>query len=203
MKNISPVRLIVGLGNPGNEYTQTRHNAGFWLVDALLRRFNGASLTEESKFFGHTGQLTIGTQTCRLLLPTTFMNRSGQSVAALANFYKIAPEEILVAHDELDIAPGTVRLKSGGGHGGHNGLRDIISSLGNQKQFGRVRIGIGHPGNAKQVSNYVLKKAPEKEQRWIEDSIDETVRHFEAVVKGEWQLAMNEIHSINTADDAG
>ena len=108
-----------------------------------------------------------------------------------------------MAHDELDIAPGTVRLKSGGGHGGHNGLRDIISSLGNQKQFGRVRIGIGHPGNAKQVSNYVLKKAPEKEQRWIEDSIDETVRHFEAVVKGEWPLAMNEIHSINTAEDAG
>lgn len=201
MKNVSPVRLIVGLGNPGNEYVQTRHNAGFWLVDALLRRFNGAALSEDSKFFGLTGQLTIGSQTCRLLLPTTFMNRSGQSVAAMANFYKIAAEEILVAHDELDIAPGTVRLKTGGGHGGHNGLRDIISSLGNQKNFGRLRIGIGHPGNAKQVSNYVLKKAPEQEQRWIEDSIDETVRHFEAVVKGEWQIAMNDIHSFNASEE--
>lgn len=203
MKDISPVRLIVGLGNPGNEYSQTRHNAGFWLVEALLRQFGGASLSEESKFFGFTGQLTIGSQTCRLLLPNTFMNRSGQSVAALANFYKIEPESILVAHDELDIAPGTVRLKTGGGHGGHNGLRDVISCLGNQKQFSRVRIGIGHPGNAKQVSNYVLKKAPEKEQRWIEESILETVKHFEAVVKGDWQIAMNQIHSFNAAESDG
>jgi PTH1 family peptidyl-tRNA hydrolase len=118
----------------------------------------------------------------------------------LANFYKIAPEAILVAHDELDIAPGTVRLKTGGGHGGHNGLRDIISSLGNQKQFGRLRIGIGHPGNAKQVSNFVLKKAPNTEQRWIEDSIDEVVRHIEAIVKGDWQLVMNQLHSFNEAE---
>ena len=128
------------------------------------------------------------------------MNRSGLSVAALANFYKIKPEAILVAHDELDIAPGTVRLKIGGGHGGHNGLRDIISSLGNQKHFGRLRIGIGHPGNAKQVSNFVLKKASSTEQRWIEESIDEVVRHIEAIVKGDWQLVMNQLHSFNAAD---
>ena len=129
------------------------------------------------------------------------MNRSGLSVAALANFYKIEPEAILVAHDELDIAPGTVRLKVGGGHGGHNGLRDIISSLGNQKQFGRLRIGIGHPGNAKQVSNYVLKKAPTKEQQWIEDSIQEAASHIEKIVSGDWQVVMNEMHKFNAAEE--
>lgn len=201
MKDIHPVRLIVGLGNPGSEHSQTRHNAGFWLVDELVRRFpSAAGLSEESKFFGITGQIHIGAYAVRLLMPNTYMNRSGQSVAALANFYKIEPESILVAHDELDIAPGTIRLKSGGGHGGHNGLRDIISCLGNQKQFGRLRIGIGHPGNAKQVSNYVLKKAPAKEQQWIEESVCEAVKHIEAIVKGDWQLAMNELHSFNAAE---
>ena len=202
MNDITPVRLIVGLGNPGNEYSQTRHNAGFWLVDEVLRRFSGGTtLTEETKFHGHTGQILIGSQMCRLLMPNTFMNRSGLSVASLANFYKIEPEAILVAHDELDITPGTVRLKVGGGHGGHNGLRDIISSLGNQKQFGRLRIGIGHPGNAKQVSNFVLKKAPATEHEWIEDSVREAVSHIEAIVKGDWQKVMNQMHSFNAADE--
>ena len=201
MTDTTPVRLLVGLGNPGSEYSQTRHNAGFWLIDELIRRLpNSQALSEDSKFHGRSGQLIIGDHSIRLLQPSTFMNRSGLSVAALANFYKIAPEAILVAHDELDIAPGTVRLKTGGGHGGHNGLRDIISSLGNQKYFGRLRIGIGHPGNAKQVSNFVLKKAPNTEQRWIEDSIDEVVRHIEAIVKGDWQLVMNQLHSFNAAD---
>ena len=200
MTDTTPVRLLVGLGNPGSEYSQTRHNAGFWLIDELIRRLpNSSTLNDETKFHGLCGQIIIGGHNVRLLQPATFMNRSGLSVAALANFYKIAPEAILVAHDELDIAPGTVRLKTGGGHGGHNGLRDIISSLGNQKHFGRLRIGIGHPGDAKQVSNFVLKKAPITEQRWIEDSIDEVVRHIEAIVKGDWQLVMNQLHSFNAA----
>ena len=159
MTDTTPIRLLVGLGNPGSEYSQTRHNAGFWLIDELIRRLpNSQALSEDSKFHGWCGKLIIGGHSIRLLQPSTFMNRSGLSVAALANFYKISPDAILIDHDELDIAPGTVRLKIGGGHGGHNGLRDIISNLGNQKQFGRLRIGIGHPRNAKQVSNFVLKK---------------------------------------------
>lgn len=197
MSDNAPIRLIVGLGNPGAEHALTRHNAGFWFVDEILRCFGAITLTEDNKFHGHTGQVTIAGQPVRLLLPNTFMNRSGLAVAALANFYKIDVEQILVAHDELDIAPGTVRLKSGGGHGGHNGLRDIISSLGNQKQFARLRIGIGHPGNAKQVSNYVLRKAPNAENTMIEESIDEAIRHLEAIVKGDWQIAMNQLHSFN------
>lgn len=198
MKSVSPVRLIVGLGNPGNEYAETRHNAGVWFIDALLHHFP-ASLTDESKFKGQTAQINIAGHNVRLLVPTTFMNLSGQSVAALANFYKIEPESILVVHDELDILPGTVKLKSGGGHGGHNGLRDIISCLGNQKQFGRLRIGIGHPGNAKQVINFVLKKASAPERQLIDDAIDESLRYIEDIVKGEWQQAMNHLHGYNAA----
>ena len=193
-------RLIVGLGNPGADYAQTRHNAGFWLVEEIQRQFGQGSLAADSKFHGLCGQATIAGNPVRTLLPTTFMNRSGLSVAAVANFYKIAAEDILVVHDELDIAPGTLCLKVGGGHGGHNGLRDIISCLGNQKQFGRLRVGIGHPGNAKQVSNYVLKKAPEKEHRLIEQSIDEAIRYFDAIASGDWQRAMNQLHSFNAAD---
>lgn len=198
MKHIAPVRLIVGLGNPGPEYALTRHNAGVWFIDALLQRFpTTMPLLEETKFKGLTGQINIAGHSVRLLVPTTFMNLSGQSVAALMNFYKIESDAILVAHDELDIDPGLVRLKQGGGHGGHNGLRDIISSLGNQKNFGRLRIGIGHPGNAKQVSNFVLKKAPNAETLLTEAAINETVSHIEGIVKGDWQLVMNELHSFN------
>ena len=192
----SPVKLIVGLGNPGNEYEQTRHNAGAWFVDALLRRFPSPTpLQNDTKFKGLTTQLSIGGQNLRVLVPTTFMNLSGESVGALANFYKIPVEAILVAHDELDLPPGVARLKVGGGHGGHNGLRDIISKLGNQKNFGRLRIGIGHPGNAKQVTNFVLKKPSSEELRLIEDAIDECVRHIEKIVSGDWQVAMNELHT--------
>ena len=200
MKPVSPVRLIIGLGNPGAEYAQTRHNAGAWFIDALLRRYPAsAPLVAETKFKGLTGQTTIAGRNVRLLVPNTFMNLSGQSVAALMNFYKIEPEAILVAHDELDINPGSVRLKTGGGHGGHNGLRDIISSLGNQKNFGRLRIGIGHPGKASQVSNFVLKKAPAQEQALIEDAIDEAVRQLEGIVNGDWQRVMNTLHGFDAA----
>ena len=197
MKPVPPVRLIVGLGNPGNEYADTRHNAGVWFIEALLRRFPApAPIQVDAKFKGFSGQTTVAGHNVRVLVPTTFMNLSGQSVAALANFYKIDPESILVAHDELDIEPGSVRLKTGGGHGGHNGLRDIISCLGNQRNFGRLRIGIGHPGNAKQVTNYVLKKAPAAEHALIEAAIDETVAQLEGIVQGDWQLVMNTLHGF-------
>ena len=202
MKQSSPVRLIVGLGNPGSEYTQTRHNAGVWLIDELIRRYPPTTaLSIDSKFKGLTGQLTIAHHTVRVLVPATFMNHSGQSVAALANFYKLDPESILVAHDELDLNPGICRLKSSGGHGGHNGLRDIISCLGNNKNFGRLRIGIGHPGDAKQVSNFVLKNAPDNEKTLITQAIDEALNHIESIINGDWQLAMNQLHSFNALEN--
>ena len=152
----NPIRMIVGLCNPGTEYDGTRHNAGADFVDELARQYAG-QLSPESKFYGEAGRINVGGKDIRLLKPTTFMNRSGQSVSAMAKFFKIAPEEILVAHDELDMDPGVAKLKIGGGHGGHNGLRDIIKALGNNNNFARLRIGIGHPGNAKEVANYVLK----------------------------------------------
>lgn len=190
----TPVRLIVGLGNPGSEYEHTRHNAGQDLVTAFARQ-HGHNLTPTPKFYGLTGRLLIGAHDLRLLIPTTFMNLSGQAVAAVCQFYKIEPEEILVAHDELDLAPGVARLKIGGGHGGHNGLRDIISALGNNKNFARLRLGIGHPGNPKQVTNYVLKRAPAQEAEQIEQAIDNSLRNIPHVVKGDWEKAMRELHT--------
>jgi peptidyl-tRNA hydrolase, PTH1 family len=188
------IQLIVGLGNPGREYENTRHNAGAIFVAQLASAYRG-NWQEEKKFSGLTAQLSINNQPVRLLLPLTYMNRSGQSVGAIANFYKIAPENILVVHDELDLAPGTARLKLGGGHGGHNGLRDIISSLGNQNTFARLRVGIGHPGNAKMVADYVLKKAPAAEYNLMEDSIQDALRVMPDVVSGNMEKAMHQLHS--------
>ncbi|NIB40145.1 aminoacyl-tRNA hydrolase [Pseudomaricurvus alkylphenolicus] len=190
----TPIQMIVGLGNPGAEYDLTRHNAGADFVTEVARQC-GASLAPEKKFFGHVAQINIDNRPVRLLIPTTFMNRSGQSVAALANFYKIAPEAILVAHDELDMEPGIAKLKIGGGHGGHNGLRDIISALGNNKNFARLRLGIGHPGNAKQVASYVLKKAPTEDFNKTEDAIYQSTKILPLLVKGEWNNAMKELHT--------
>ena len=190
----TPIKLIVGLGNPGTEYQRTRHNAGEDFVREVAAAY-GTNLAPEKKYFGFYGKALIDNRPVHLLIPTTFMNRSGQSVGALANFFKIDPEAILVAHDELDLAPGVARFKIGGGHGGHNGLRDIISSLGNSKNFARLRLGIGHPGNAKQVSNFVLKKAPLAEQQAIDDSIHNALRHLPLAVKGEWNAAMKELHT--------
>jgi len=189
-----PVALIVGLGNPGTEYAHTRHNAGQDYVE-MLARDTGATLSLQTKYFGYTAKTIIGARTVHLLIPNTFMNKSGQAVAALSQFYKIPPEQILVAHDELDLAPGVARLKKGGGHGGHNGLRDIISCLGNNKNFGRLRIGIGHPGNASQVSNFVLKKAPAAERDLIDNAITASLNQSSAVVAGDWEAAMRELHS--------
>lgn len=192
----TPVKLIVGLGNPGAEYAHTRHNAGQDLVEELSRD-HSEPLQDTPKFFGTSCRIFIGAKDARLLVPTTFMNRSGQAVATLANFYKIEPEEILVIHDELDLSPGDVRLKRGGGHGGHNGLRDIISALGNNKNFARLRVGIGHPGNAKQVSSYVLKRAPQDQQIEIDNALSRAQKVIPLVVAGEWETAVRELHSSN------
>lgn len=192
---MSAIKLIVGLANPGREYEQTRHNAGALFVEELARQ-NGATLTPDNKYFGLTARTTLSGHDVRLLIPTTFMNRSGQAVAALANFFKIKPEEILVAHDELDIDPGTARFKQGGGHGGHNGLRDIIAKMSNNKNFHRLRIGIGHPGSADKVTGWVLNKAPAKEYQQMEAAIDESLRALPNALTGDWAKAMNDLHSF-------
>jgi len=189
------IKLIVGLGNPGPQYSETRHNAGAWCVNAIANNFS-IPLSLETKFFGHVGRGSIDGNDCRLLIPNTFMNLSGKSVGAIATFYKILPDEILVAHDELDIDPGTVKLKKSGGHGGHNGLRDIISSLANCRDFYRLRIGIGHPGDKKQVTNYVLGKAPQNEQRAIDESIDEALRHTGDIISGQHDKVMQHMHGF-------
>ncbi len=190
----TPIQLIVGLGNPGSEYEHTRHNAGADFVVEVARQF-GATLSPEKKFFGHVTQVSIDGRAIRLINPTTFMNRSGQAVSAIANFYKIPTEAILVAHDELDMEPGIAKLKIGGGHGGHNGLRDIISAQGNNKNFARLRLGIGHPGNAKQVASYVLKKAPADDFDKTEDALYQATKVLPLLVQGEWNAAMKELHS--------
>ena len=192
---MSTIKLIVGLGNPGREYEQTRHNAGALLVEALACQ-QGVSLKPDSKFFGLTGRVNLDGDDVRLVIPTTFMNRSGQAVAAMCNFYKVAVEEILVAHDELDIDIGTARFKQGGGHGGHNGLRDIVAQCANNKNFHRLRIGIGHPGSADKVSGYVLTKAPQAEHQKILDAIDEAIRALPEAISGDWAKAMNYLHTF-------
>ncbi len=191
----TPVELIVGLGNPGSNYDRTRHNAGADLVLELAKSYQVA-MKHESKFFGDTAKITLDGRDVRLLIPTTFMNRSGQSVAALARFYQVPVEAILVVHDELDIAPGAARFKKGGGHGGHNGLRDIVQSLGNNKSFARLRIGIGHPGDARQVADYVLKKASPSDQQLISNSIDDALRSLPLAIAGQWERAMTALHTV-------
>jgi len=189
-----PIKLIVGLGNPGAKYEQTRHNAGQdWLTQ--LAREAGISLTPEKRFFGDYGQGLIAGHKVHLLIPNTFMNLSGQAVQALCNFYKIDTQNILVAHDELDLPPGTARLKLGGGHGGHNGLRDIINKRSGDKDFHRLRLGIGHPGDAKLVTNYVLKKASLDERISITNSMDKAIKAMPEAISGQWQKAMNDLHT--------
>ena len=192
----TPVELIVGLGNPGPTYERTRHNAGADLVLDLAKSLN-VELKIESKFFGDTAKVTLDGQSLRLLIPSTFMNRSGQSVAALSRFYQIPCERILIVHDELDLPPGIARFKKAGGHGGHNGLRDTIKCLGNNSDFARLRIGIGHPGNARQVADYVLKKAAPKDQDLINNSMDDAIRSLPLAVTGQWEKAMNDLHSAD------
>lgn len=189
------IKLIVGLANPGLEYAETRHNAGAWYVDKLAERFN-QSLKNEPKFFGYTSRININGQDIRLLVPTTFMNLSGKAVQSMATFYQINADEILVAHDELDLNPGIAKLKLGGGHGGHNGLKDIINKLGNNANFYRLRIGIGHPGDKSKVVGFVLNKPSKPEQELIDKIINESVQCTEILVKQGMEAAMNKLHSF-------
>jgi len=193
---VSNISLIIGLGNPGKEYAQTRHNAGFWFVEQLADRY-GITLKADPKFHGYSGRGQIEGHDTRLLLPTTFMNRSGQSVVPFAKFYQISTEAILIAHDELDMNPGVIRLKSGGGHGGHNGLRDIVPHIG--ANFHRLRIGIGHPGSKEQVSGHVLGKAPSSEQALMDAAIDFALSKSKMLVQGQVSQAMNQINAYKPA----
>jgi PTH1 family peptidyl-tRNA hydrolase len=192
------IRLIVGLGNPGPQYQHTRHNAGAMLVESVARQAN-AELLAEKRFFGLTARINFAGQDLRLLIPTTFMNRSGQAISAMAAFFKIAPSEILVVHDELDLDPGIARLKQGGGHGGHNGLRDSIAALGNNNEFMRLRLGIGHPGTSDQVTAYVLSRASQTEQAGLDEAIVASLKVLPKIVQGDFAGAMNELHRFKPA----
>jgi len=189
---MSLIKLIVGLGNPGEQYSKTRHNAGFWFVDSLANQAS-SRFRREGKFHGDCVKL-FQPHDHWLLKPETYMNRSGQAVAALAHFYRIQTESILIVHDELDLPPGTVRLKRGGGHGGHNGLRDIVQHLGS-KDFLRLRLGIGHPGNSKLVSDYVLKNPSLSDHKAIEEAMDAASSVLPLVLSGNLDKAMNQLHS--------
>lgn len=189
------IQLIVGLGNPGSQYAKTRHNAGAEFVEQFAAQ-QLISLQADKKFFGLYGKTILNNQTIHILIPTTFMNLSGQAVSAIANFYKIPPENILVAHDELDLPPGTARLKMGGGHGGHNGLRDIISKLANNRNFYRLRLGIGHPGHSNAVADFVLSKASISERNSTQAAIEEAIHYLPEAVSGDWAKAMNKLHSF-------
>jgi len=190
---LSVIQCVVGLGNPGPKYAETRHNAGFWFVDALARDY-GAMLRSESKFFGEVARLRSAVGECWLLKPMTYMNHSGRSVAALCNFYRIDPSQLLVVYDELDLAPGVMRLKTGGGHGGHNGMRDITSALGS-RDFHRLRVGIGHPGHKEAVVAYVLSRPGKADQTAIDQGLAEALRQWDAVQAGELHKAMNALHT--------
>jgi PTH1 family peptidyl-tRNA hydrolase len=187
------ISLIAGLGNPGAEYAETRHNAGFRFLDMLLAG-SGVTLKSERRFAGNVARHAIGGREVWLIAPDTFMNHSGDAVSRLARFYKIAPESVLVVHDELDLAPGVARLKVGGGAGGHNGLTDIIEQLGTP-DFARLRIGIGKPPAAAQGAAYVLRRAPQAEQALVDEAIRAALDHLPDIVHGNMQKAMNSLHA--------
>jgi PTH1 family peptidyl-tRNA hydrolase len=190
---VAAIKLIVGLGNPGDQYSLTRHNAGFWFVDELARRCQ-AEFRPEKRFHGVLAQCRSRELDCRLFKPATFMNRSGLAVAAISRFFDIPREAVLVVHDELDLPPGTARVKQGGGHGGHNGLRDLISHLGGG-DFYRLRLGIGHPGHRDQVVDYVLRKPSREDRALIEDAIGDALEVIPEVVDGQFARAMNLLHA--------
>ena len=188
------IKLFVGLGNPGPEYEATRHNAGFWWIDALARELKVAADPGQGATTAWWRAPTVHGQTVWLLEPQTFMNLSGKSVAALARFFKIAPQEILVAHDELDLVPGQVKLKLGGSHAGHNGLRDIHAQLGTA-DYWRLRLGIGHPGVKAEVINWVLKKPLPEQREAIDECLERAIRGVPAMMAGEMEKAMLLIHT--------
>ncbi len=187
------IKLFVGLGNPGAEYETTRHNAGFWWLEAVARELK-VNLVPEKSYWGLAGRTQVGGQTLWLLAPQTFMNLSGKSVGALAKFFKIKPEEILVAHDELDIEPGQVKLKKGGSHAGHNGLRDIHAQMASS-DYWRLRIGVGHPGEKSEVVHWVLKKPSPDHRQSIEDGIARSIKALPQLLAGDMEKAMVQIHT--------
>jgi len=197
MPSLSPsvaaaIQLVVGLGNPGADYVMTRHNVGWWFVDALARA-HGGSFSHERKFSGDVCRITVAGHDLRLLKPTTFMNRSGQAVKALSAYLKVPPEAILVAHDDLDLPFGTVRLKRGGGSGGHNGLKDTIAHLG--EDFVRLRFGIAHPSGSRDVIDYVLERASAEEENAIMESVAAAVAAMPALLDGQFEKVMQSLHS--------
>jgi len=187
------IKLFVGLGNPGPEYEHTRHNAGFWWIDELASTL-GVTLRDERAYYGEMARANVAGQTVWLLKPQTFMNLSGKSIAALARFYKIAPEEVLVVHDELDLEPGHAKLKQGGSHAGHNGLRDTHAQLGTD-QYWRLRLGIGHPGHREQDVSWVLGKPPKEQREAIEICIERTAKAFEKLAGGDMPGATRIVHN--------
>lgn len=192
---MSEIRLIVGLGNPGPEYQNTRHNAGIWLLDELASTYQ-AKWQNEGKFFGDIARNTANNPDILLLKPMTYMNLSGKSVAALMGFYKISRQELLVVHDELDLPPGVARFKNGGGHGGHNGLKNIIAQSGGS-DFWRLRLGIGHPGDRNEVIGFVLKKPPIVELANIEEAIHAAINVMPEFIIGQTEKAINRLHTAN------
>ncbi len=192
------MRLIVGLGNPGPEYQQTRHNAGFWFVDRVAQG-GSASFRYESRFHGELARVSMVNQDLWLLKPHTYMNESGRSVAASAHFYRVAPEEILVVHDELDLFPGNIKLKKGGGAAGHNGLKDIVAALGSP-DFWRLRVGIGHPGERHDVVDYVLHRPSKGDQEAIDAALERALEILPLLLKGQPELALTQLHTPPKAD---
>lgn len=186
------IQLIAGLGNPGAKYDKTRHNAGFWFVDELARRYN-ASFNLEKRFSGEVCRIVVKNQTIWLIKPTTFMNLSGLAVRQLADFYRIPVEQVLIAHDELDLNAGIVRLKHSGGHGGHNGLRDLHAHM--TKDYWRLRLGIGHPGDKNKVHDYVLSAPSLNDSIAITNAIDAAADCIELITTGDMQNAMQQLHS--------
>jgi PTH1 family peptidyl-tRNA hydrolase len=187
------IQLIVGLGNPGAEYEDTRHNAGFWWIDAICREY-GVTMTHENKFLGRVGRLKLNGKETWLLTPMTFMNASGQAVGAVSRFYRIPAADILVVHDELDLPTGTAKLKYGGGNGGHNGLKDISKHLG-VADYWRLRLGISHPGDAREVINYVLHSPSREESMQLQSAIDNTISLLPMLLTGEFETAMLKLHT--------
>ena len=190
----APLQLIVGLGNPGPQHDSNRHNAGVIFLHHLCRRYGG-ELRPERKFFGEFAAVSIDGRDIKLLFPTTYMNHSGKAVAAVCRFYKIKPAAMLVAYDEIDFDTGTVRFKLGGGHGGHNGIRDIINALGGERDFARLRIGVGHPGHKSQVTGYVLADPSRAEADLIMGGIENAIATIPKVIAGEWEEAMKQLHT--------
>jgi PTH1 family peptidyl-tRNA hydrolase len=192
------IDLVVGLGNPGPDYEHTRHNVGFWFVD-VLARVMGASFKLVTRLNGHVADVSFPTHKGRLFKPATFMNHSGRAVAAISRYYRIAAQNILIVHDDIDLEPGTVRLKKGGGDGGHNGLRDIIAALGGNRDFMRLRIGVGHPGSADKVIDYVLQKPSSGDIKLITTVIENSIDLVPVIVEGESEQAMNQLHRRTTS----